>query len=80
MGFSIQLLTTAIILPTLDEIDVVGSRAAPNALPEVLSLYKSGAIKLNTLITHKYAISEFSTAIKTFEEKLDGALKVIVEP
>ncbi len=64
----------------LDEIDVVGSRAAPNALPEVLSLYKSGAIKLNTLITHKYAISEFSTALRIFEEKLDGALKVIVEP
>ena len=64
----------------LDEIDVVGSRAAPNALPEVLSLYKFGAIQLNTLITHKYSIDEFSLALRTFKEKLDGALKVIVEP
>ena len=64
----------------LDEIDVVGSRAAPNALPEVLSLYKSGALKLDTLITHKYDINNFSDALKTFEKKLDGALKVIVEP
>ena len=64
----------------LDEIDVVGSRAAPNALPEVLSLYKSGALKLKTLITHKYDINNFSDALETFEKKLDGALKVIVEP
>ena len=64
----------------LDEIDVVGSRAAPNALPEVLSLYNSGVLQLNTLITHKFNMSDFSEAIKTFEEKLDGALKVIVEP
>ncbi len=64
----------------LDEIEVVGSRAAPNCLPEVLALTRSGALRLAELVTHKFPLSEFTTAIKTFRERIDGALKVVVEP
>jgi L-iditol 2-dehydrogenase len=64
----------------LDEIEVVGSRAAPNCLPEVLALTKSGALRLAELVTHKFPLREFTAAVKTFRERIDGALKVVVEP
>jgi L-iditol 2-dehydrogenase len=64
----------------LDEIEVVGSRAAPNCLPEVLSLTQSGTLRLAELVTHKFPLKEFTEAIETFRERKGGALKVVVEP
>ncbi len=64
----------------LDEIEVVGSRAAPNCLPEVLALTKIGALRLSELVTHKFPLREFTEAMETFRERKGGALKVVVEP
>ncbi|MEE9275980.1 MAG: zinc-binding dehydrogenase, partial [bacterium] len=64
----------------LDEIDIVGSRAAPNCLPEVLALVESGALRLRPLVTHRFPLREFTEALETFGQRKDGALKVIVEP
>lgn len=64
----------------LDEIEVVGSRAAPGALPEVLAFVRSGALRLRELVTHRFPLREFQTALETFRDRKDGALKVVVEP
>ena len=64
----------------LDEIEVVGSRAAPNCLPEVLSLTENGSLRLTELVTHRFPLTEFSAAIGTFRNRTGGALKVVVEP
>jgi L-iditol 2-dehydrogenase len=64
----------------LDEIEVIGSRAAPNALPEVHALVESGALVLPDLVTHKFPLSEFTEAVKTFRDRIGGAIKVVVEP
>ncbi|MAE06304.1 MAG: alcohol dehydrogenase [Nitrospinae bacterium] len=64
----------------LDEIEVIGSRAAPNCLPEVHAFVESGALALPDLVTHKFPLSEFTTAVKTFRERIGGAIKVVVEP
>ncbi len=64
----------------LDEIEVVGSRAAPNCLPEVLALTQSGTLRLAELVTHKFPLKEFTEAVDTFRERKGGALKVVVEP
>ncbi|MEE9257833.1 MAG: alcohol dehydrogenase catalytic domain-containing protein [bacterium] len=64
----------------LDEIEVIGSRAAPNCMSEVHSLVESGALRLPELVTHKFPLREFTEAVKTFRERIGGALKVVVEP
>jgi L-iditol 2-dehydrogenase len=64
----------------LDEIDVVGVRAAAGEVPRAIELAARGRIRLRELITHRYALEDFADAYATFTERRDGALKVIVRP
>jgi L-iditol 2-dehydrogenase len=64
----------------LDEIDVVGVRAAAGEMPEAIALVAAGRIRLRELITHRFALDDFREAYETFTERRDGALKVIVHP
>jgi L-iditol 2-dehydrogenase len=64
----------------LDEIDIVGVRAAAGEMPMAVSLVADGRIRLSELITHRYALEDFSDAYRTFTERVDGALKVIIRP
>jgi L-iditol 2-dehydrogenase len=64
----------------LDEIDVVGVRAAAGEVPRAIELAAQGRIRLRELVTHRYALEDFADAYATFTERRDGALKVIVRP
>jgi L-iditol 2-dehydrogenase len=64
----------------LDEIDIVGVRAAAGEMPEAIALVAAGKIRLAELITHRFALEDFADAYATFTERRDGALKVIVRP
>src|SRR3954462_12054265 len=64
----------------LDEIDVVGVRAAAGEMPRAIELAATGRIRLRELITHRYALEDFADAYAAFTERRDGALKVIVRP
>ncbi len=64
----------------LDEIDVVGVRAAAGEMPRAIRLAAEGRIRLRELITHHYPLEQFAEAYATFTERRDGALKVIVHP
>ena len=64
----------------LDEIDVVGVRAAAGEMPEAIALVAAGRIRLRELITHRFPLDDFRAAYETFTERRDGALKVIVTP
>jgi L-iditol 2-dehydrogenase len=64
----------------LDEIDIVGVRAAAGEMPEAIALAAAGRIRLGALITHRFALEDFADAYATFTERRDGALKVIVRP
>src|SRR3954447_7595815 len=64
----------------LDEIDLVGVRAAAGEMPRAIELAASGRLRLRELITHRYALEDFREAYATFTERRDGALKVIVRP
>jgi L-iditol 2-dehydrogenase len=64
----------------LDEIDIVGVRAAAGEMPEAIALVAAGKIRLGELITHRFALEDFADAYATFTERRDGALKVIVRP
>jgi L-iditol 2-dehydrogenase len=64
----------------LDEIDVVGVRAAAGEMPQAIALAAAGRIRLAPLITHRFPLDDFAAAYETFTERRDGALKVIVRP
>jgi L-iditol 2-dehydrogenase len=64
----------------LDEIDVRGVRASANDLPRVIPLVTSGRVRAGELITHRYPLRDFAEAFRTFIDRVDGALKVIVKP
>jgi L-iditol 2-dehydrogenase len=64
----------------LDEIDVVGVRAAAGEMPRAIELAATGRIRLKELITHRFGLEDFADAYATFTERRDGALKVIVAP
>jgi len=64
----------------LDQIRIMGTRANPNVSEKLLALVSSGRLFVDDLITHHFKLDEFSTALSTFTERKDGAMKVIIEP
>jgi L-iditol 2-dehydrogenase len=62
----------------LDEIEIVGVRAAAGEMPRAIALVAAGRIRLRELITHRFGLEDFADAYRTFTERVDGALKVIV--
>ena len=64
----------------LEEIDLYGVRANRNTMEEVIPLMADGRVAAGKLITHHFKLADFADALRTFNERVDGALKVIVEP
>lgn len=64
----------------LDEIEVAGVRANAGEMPEAIAMVAAGRIRLQELITHRFALEDFAEAYRVFTERVDGALKVIVRP
>ena len=42
--------------------------------------YSCDIIMINLLITHRYKLADIEEAYRLFENKLDGVIKVAVEP
>lgn len=64
----------------LEEMDVFGVRANPGTCAEVIPLIAAGRIDVDTVTTHTFALQDFARAYETFTERIDGALKVLVQP
>ena len=63
-----------------NEIAIFGSKANPNVSHKILAFVGSGQLVLKDLITHTFPLVEFKSALETFVERREGALKVVVEP
>ena len=56
-------------------------RAAAGEMPEVIALVAAGRVRLGELITHSFTLERVpATPTSTFTERIDGALKVVVQP
>jgi len=66
--------------PALEEVDLFGVRANRNTMEEIIPLMADGRVPAAKLITHHFPLRDFREALRTFNERIDGALKVIVEP
>lgn len=64
----------------LFEFELVGARASVGEMAHVIPLVVDGRIRVRELITHHFPLSSFQEALDTFNERRDGALKVIVQP
>ena len=47
---------------------------------EILSLIEQGKIDTTPLITHRFKLEEIEEAYRIFENKLDGVIKIAIEP
>ena len=64
----------------LDEVELVGNRANPNTAARALAMLAEGRVDLTPLLSHRFALSEFATALDVFEGRKDGAMKVAIKP
>jgi L-iditol 2-dehydrogenase len=64
----------------LYEKELVGVRATAGEMRHVLPLVADGRIRAADLVTHRFPLDDFGEALATFNERRDGAMKVIVEP
>ena len=64
----------------LEEIDLFGVRANRNTMEEVIPLIVSGRVRVAPLVTHTFPLEDYGQALHTFADRIDGALKVLVQP
>lgn len=64
----------------LDELELVGSRASAGEMRRVMPFVADGRVRVGELITHTFALSDYQTALDTFNDRSSGAMKIVVHP
>ena len=64
----------------LDEMDLVGVRGSAGEMRAVIPLVRDGRIRVTPLITHHFPLEDFAEAVSAFNERRDGAVKVVIHP
>jgi threonine dehydrogenase-like Zn-dependent dehydrogenase len=49
-------------------------------MDEVLPLITTGRVRVAPLVTHQFPLEQYGEALHTFEQRVDGALKVLIRP
>lgn len=65
---------------THNEISILGSRANPNVSHKVIDMIAGKRIDVKGMVTHTYPLDEVGEAFHTFENRIDGAMKVVIYP
>ncbi len=63
-----------------NEILIQSVKANPNVSAKIVSLIGSGRLVVKDLVTHTFPLERFAEALDTFENRRDGAIKVVIEP
>ena len=62
-------------------LDVLGSLANPKGVSaRALTLLAHGKVDVERLVTHRFPLIVFDEAWRTFTERRDGAIRVMLEP
>jgi L-iditol 2-dehydrogenase len=80
VGIPVEDVTMCLQDLVLYEKELVGVRATAGGMRRVIPFVVDGRIRVGELHTHTFPLEEFATALDTFNERRDGALKVIIEP
>ena len=63
-----------------EEMDFFGVRANPGTCDEVIPLIAEGKLDVDVVTTHRFPLTDFAEAYRTFTERIDGAIKVLIQP
>lgn len=64
----------------LDELELVGVRAASGEMAPVLDMMADGRVRAKELITHRFPLTAFAEALETLTRRENGAIKVLIHP
>jgi L-iditol 2-dehydrogenase len=64
----------------LDELELVGCRATAGEMRHVMPLVEQGRIRVRDVMTHRFALRDYGTALATFHDPASGAIKIIINP
>ena len=64
----------------LDELELVGSRASAGEMRRVMPHVEQGRMRVREIVTHRFALADYETALATFNDRSSGAIKIIVTP
>lgn len=65
---------------THNELAILGSRANPNVSHKVIDLIASSRMNVGEMVTHTFSLDDVDEAFRTFENRIDGAMKVVIYP
>lgn len=63
----------------LDELELVGSRAVAGEMQATLDFISDGRIRAGDIITHRFPLEEFARALEVTDQRVDGAMKVLID-
>ena len=73
-----------VVLPlqriVFEEMDLFGVRANPGTCEEVIPLIAEGKLDVDSVTTHRFPLADFAEAFETFTKRIDGAIKVLIQP
>ena len=73
-----------VVLPlqriVFEEMDLVGVRANPGTCEEVIPLIAEGRLDVDTVTTHRFPLDDFPRGFETFNKRIEGAIKVLIQP
>ncbi len=64
----------------LYELELAGSRASAGEMRRVMPHVADGRMRLDMVMTHEFALTDFAAALATFRDPGSGAIKIIVKP
>ena len=62
------------------EVTVLGCLGGPNLWPEAIALHAGGKVRTGPIITHRLPLADFARVIEISRNRIEGAIKVLVEP
>lgn len=80
VGIPIESVSIDLQALVLHERELLGVRASAGEMQRVIPLVVDGRIRAQELITHRFPLTEYATALDAFQQRRDGALKIIIEP
>ena len=80
-GDGVDLLGVSLSAIVRGNLDILGSLANPKGVSgRALELLAQGKIDVTTLVTHHFPLKRFEDAWRTFTERRDGAIRVMLHP
>ena len=64
----------------INEVHVMGCLGGPNMWEEAIALHVSGRVQAAPIITHRLPLEYFATGVEIARQRIDNAIKVILQP